>query len=179
VKWCFSCRQRLILVLTTDTGLSDQPTQMTGALKKCFFKSVTAEVPASFPDDPPPFTPCPHKVITVSEIEDVLCPTSNKSMPGPLGHNYKLVKWAFTANPTCLQALFEACLQWGHHPKEWKSATIMVIPKPGKEDYSLPKAYRLVALLEWLGKLLEKIITKQLTYNILALCLIPTTQFGA
>jgi hypothetical protein len=95
-----------------------------------------------------------------------------------LGHNYKLVKWAFAANPTHLQALFEACLQRGHHPKEWKSATIAVIPKPGKEDYSLPKAYHPVALLECLGKLLKKVIAKWLTYNISALRLIPTMQFG-
>jgi hypothetical protein len=178
-KWCFGHRQRLILVLTMDTGLSDQPMQMTGALKKCFFKLVTAEVSASFLDDPPPFAPCLHKAITVLEIEDMLCPMSNKSAPGPSGHNYKLVKWAFAANPTHLQALFEACLQWGHHPKEWKSAIIMVIPKPGKEDYSLPKAYHPVALLKCLGKLLEKVIMKWLTYDISALHLIPTMQFSA
>jgi hypothetical protein len=98
VKWRFGHRQRLILALTTDTGLSDQPMQMTGALKKHFFKLVTVEVPASFPDNLPPFAPHPHEAITVSEIEDMLCPTSNKSTPGPLGHNYKLVKWAFAAN---------------------------------------------------------------------------------
>jgi hypothetical protein len=54
----------------------------------------------------------------------------------------------------------------------------VVVPKPGKEDYSLPKAYRLVALLKCLGKLLEKVIVKWLTYDISALRLIPTTQFG-
>jgi hypothetical protein len=95
-----------------------------------------------------------------SEVTDMLCPMSNKFAPGPLGHNYKLVKWAFAANPTHLQTLFKACLCIGHHPREWKSAMIAIIPKLGKEDYSLPKSYCPVALLNCLGKLLEKIIVK-------------------
>jgi Reverse transcriptase (RNA-dependent DNA polymerase) len=118
-------------------------------------------------------------MITTSEIADALSLTSNKSTPSPSGHNYKLVKWAFAANPIRFQALFEACLQLGHHPTEWRSATIAVIPKPGKEDYSLPKCYRPVALLECVGKLLEKVIAKRLTHDILAHNLIPATQFGA
>jgi hypothetical protein len=95
-----------------------------------------------------------------------------------LGHNYKLVKWAFSANPAHFQRLFKACLHLGHHPEAWKSATITVIPKPGKEDYSLPKCYCLVALLECTGKLLEKIIARCITHDIGALHLIPTTQFS-
>jgi hypothetical protein len=90
-----------------------------------------------------------------------------------------LVKWAFATNPTCLQTLFEACLCIGHHPREWKRATIAIVPKLGKEDYSLPKSYCPVALLDCLGKLLKKIVTKRLSHDISALCLIPTTQFGA
>jgi hypothetical protein len=54
-----------------------------------------------------------------------------------------------------------------------------VVPKPGKEDYSLPKCYRPVALLECLGKLLEKVIAKHLSHDITSLSLIPTSQFGA
>jgi hypothetical protein len=104
---------------------------------------------------------------------------SNKSTLGPSGHNYKLVKWAFSTNPSRFQALFEACLRLGYHPRTWKTATIAVVPKPGKDDYSLPKCYRPVALLECMGKLLEKVIAKWLSYDITALRLIPTMQFGA
>jgi hypothetical protein len=61
----------------------------------------------------------------------------------------------------------------------WRRAAIAVVPKPGKKDYSLPKCYRLIALLECLGKLLEKVIVKWLSYDITLLSLIPTSQFGA
>jgi hypothetical protein len=56
---------------------------------------------------------------------------------------------------------------------------IAVVPKPGKEDYSLPKCYRPIALLECLGKLLEKVIARWLSHDITSLSLIPTSQFGA
>jgi hypothetical protein len=55
----------------------------------------------------------------------------------------------------------------------------VVVPKPGKEDYSLPKCYRPVALLKCLGKLLEKMVATCLTHDITSLHLISTTQFGA
>jgi hypothetical protein len=178
-RWRFGRRQRLVPALITDVGLSDQPTHMTSALKQRFFKTTATEVPLTFPDDPPPQAPRPYAAITISEISDALRPMSNKSTPGPSGHNYKPVKWAFTADPSRLQKLFEACLHLGYHPKGWKIATIAVVPKPGKEDYSLPKCYRPVALLECLGKLLEKVVAKRLSHDIMALRLIPTSQFGA
>jgi hypothetical protein len=63
----------------------------------------------------------------------------------------------------------EACLHLGYHLKSWKTTTIVVVPKLGKEDYSLPKCYHLVALLKCLGNLLEKVVMKCLSHNIMAL----------
>lgn len=36
--------------------------------------------------------------------------------------------------------------------------------KPEKVDYIIPKTYRLIALLNILGKVLENIIVKKITY---------------
>ena len=55
----------------------------------------------------------------------------------------------------------------------------MVCYKVGKSDYSLPKSYRPVPLLECLGKLLEKVITKRILHDVGADNLVPTNQFGA
>jgi hypothetical protein len=178
-KWHFGHKQRLIPMLTTDTGLSDQPTHMLEALKHHFFKTVLMEVPIVFLDDPPSHAPRSYAAITVSEIADALHPTSNNSTLGPLGHNYKLIKWAFTANPTQLLALFKVCLLLGHHLKEWKLAITAVILKPRKEDYSLLKCYHPLVLLECLGKLLKKVVMRCLSHDIAALKLIPMMQFRA
>jgi hypothetical protein len=40
---------------------------------------------------------------------------------------------------------------------------MVVIPKPNKPDYSNPKAYRPIALLNCLGKVLEKLMASRLS----------------
>jgi hypothetical protein len=91
------------------------------------------------------------------EITHVLHTTSPTSAPGPSGITYKLLKWVHAAHPDSLAEIFNICLELGVHP--WNTATIVVLNKPQKPDYSLPKAYRLISLLECTGKVLEKIVT--------------------
>jgi hypothetical protein len=73
--------------------------------------------------------------------------------------------------------LFNAALSLSHHP--WHSAKVVVLAKPKQPDYSLPKAYQPISLLECTGKLLEKIITKRFTSDINLYSLLPNNQFGS
>jgi len=54
----------------------------------------------------------------------------------------------------------------------------VVIPKPNKPDYSIPKAYRPVALLNCLGKILEKMMAGRLAYLSEAHQLLHKDQIG-
>jgi hypothetical protein len=56
---------------------------------------------------------------------------------------------------------------------------MIALPKPGKTDYSEPRAYRLIPLLECIGKVLEKIMADRLTYFLNKHTLTPFSQFGA
>jgi hypothetical protein len=40
----------------------------------------------------------------------------------------------------------------------------VIVPKPEKPDYSIPKAYRPVALLKCHGKILEKLFANPVAY---------------
>jgi hypothetical protein len=60
----------------------------------------------------------------------------------------------------------------------WKTAMIVVLRKRGKPDYSAPGAYRPISLLNTLGKLLEAVMAKLLSYYAGAHRLLPDTQFG-
>jgi hypothetical protein len=60
----------------------------------------------------------------------------------------------------------------------WKKALIVVIPKPGREDYAAVKNYQPISLLECMGKLLKKAMSNHFLYNINKFQLIPTTQYG-
>ena len=158
---------------------SDTVTKST-LLKNRFFpdKTNTVDIEQASLNNPPPLTTRPWMPITAEEIHESLKDTSNKSAPGPSGINYKLLKWAYDACPEALTHLFNLSLSTGTHV--WKHATIVPVPKPNKPDYSAPKAYRPVSLLECTGKLLEKVITRRITNNIaLYPDILPNNQFGS
>jgi hypothetical protein len=52
-----------------------------------------------------------------------------------------------------------------------------MLNKPKKPDYTIPKAYRPIALMECAGKLLEKIVAKRINSDIQRYDLLPMTQF--
>jgi hypothetical protein len=53
-------------------------------------------------------------------------------------------------------------LNIGYHLYIWREAIGAILPKVNKPDYSTPKAYRIIALLNCLGKISEKIIANRL-----------------
>ena len=55
-------------------------------------------------------------------------------------------------------ALVRGHFRLSFHPEHWKTARGIVIPKLGKYDYSQAKAYRVISLLDYLGKVVEKVV---------------------
>jgi Reverse transcriptase (RNA-dependent DNA polymerase) len=43
------------------------------------------------------------------------------------------------------------------HPKTWKKAKEILLQKPNKSDYSIAKSYRVISLLNYLGKVAKKV----------------------
>jgi hypothetical protein len=60
--------------------------------------------------------------------------------------------------------IFSTSVNLRYYPKRWKTAMILALRKPGKPDYTVPKAYRLISLLNTLGKLLEAVMARRLSY---------------
>jgi hypothetical protein len=150
---------------------------MVNTFQHHFFLPAIMNIDTSQLDNPPPLPPRPYIPISQEEVATALKNTANSSAPGILGINYKILKWAFNTNPAHFTTLFNVCLWLGHHP--WHSAKVVVIPKPNKLDYTLPKAYRPISLLECIAKLLEKIVACHLLSDVNSFSLIPTNQFGS
>ena len=51
-----------------------------------------------------------------------------------------------------------------HYPKIWKVAKVTVLKKPNKASYKVIKSFRLISVLNILGKMFEKIIHDRLTW---------------
>lgn len=89
--------------------------------------------------------------VTSKEIKEILKRTGNRSAPGRDGINYKSLKLFNKAAPEILAGLYSMCLQYRLFPAEWKSGTVIWIPKNGKELNS-HSSYRPITLLSTLGK---------------------------
>ncbi|CEL10491.1 Putative Reverse transcriptase [Aspergillus calidoustus] len=74
--------------------------------------------------------------------------------------------------------LFSRSVDLGYYPRQWKRAMIVVLRKPGKPDYTVPGAYRPISLLNTLGKILEAVIARRLSFWAETHKLLPDTQFG-
>ena len=160
-----------------DGSLTENPQEKLDLLQARFFPVNPIHASPRQPDDPPPCEPRQWTDITPIEVTNALRTTANSSAPGPSGVGYKLLKWAHATRPEALPELYTDCLTVGIHP--WRHVTVVAINKPFKPDYSKPKAYRPISLMECTGKLLEKIVAKRINNDIQAHDLLPMTQFGS
>lgn len=61
---------------------------------------------------------------------------------------------------------------------EWKTARVVLIPKPGKEDMSQPSSFRSICLISRAGKLFEYLVKERLMKSIGDRGGLSPTQFG-
>lgn len=113
---------------------------------------------------------------TMLELNTVVESFNPKKAPGSDGFTADICMHAINNDPQYFLALLNQCLAYHHFPTIWKVATIVVLKKPGKSDYTAPKSYRPIGLLPVLGKIYEKLLITRLKFYILPQ--ISKYQFG-
>jgi len=106
--------------------------------------------------DWPPFTG--------QEFIDAIAKCSNSSAPGPDHVIWRHLK-PLTSDKVCLSKIINianTCITVGFWPDQFKELMLVIIPKPNKASYNVPKAFRPIILLNTMGKLIEKVISHQL-----------------
>jgi hypothetical protein len=63
-----------------------------------------------------------------------------------------------TVTPGFWNNVIQAAFNIGHHPLAWRGAKGVVIPKPGKDDYSKAKSFRTISLLKVMGNIQERVV---------------------
>lgn len=79
-----------------------------------------------------------------------------------------------------LAAIATASFRLGHFPKRFRSALVVVIPKPGKKESVMrtPGGWRPVSLLSTIGKVIEAAMGERITSAAEANGLLPDEQMG-
>ena len=83
--------------------------------------------------------------------------------------------------PPLYQAIAElttACWQLGTYPKQFKSARTVTLRKPDKAPYNEPGAWRPIALLSTIGKIMEALLARRIRDFAERECLLPDAQMG-
>ena len=121
--------------------------------------ALSFNIDENLPEDDPQFTP--------TELETVLKSLNPKKAPGPDGLTADICSAAIRNSMETFLAIANKCLSLHHFPNQWKIAHVVIIRKPGKEDYTHPKSYRPIGLLSVLGKIVEKLLVGRLQWHIL------------
>jgi len=122
--------------------------------------------------------PLAMPAITLQEVERAISNAAADTAPGPDGIPNLALQKALPTIKHFLVNLFNECLRHGYCPSHFRSYTTVVIRKPGKDDYTDPNAYRPIALLNTIGKVMEAILAARISYLVERHHLLPKNHIG-
>ena len=164
-------------LLKPDGELAHQAEEKAETLRQSFFPPpLEADLSDINGYEYPPSIECPE--ITPPEIEKAVRRAAPNKAPGTDGISNGILHQTLDILLPSLHKLFNACLQQGYCPVHFKETITVVLRKPGKDDYTLPKSYRPIALLNTLGKALEAIVANRITYLADTYGLLPSHHTG-
>ena len=146
-------------------------------LAKAFFppkpQSSTGDVPYDYPPQ------CQGNIrITAEQIRGQLPKVKLFKALGPNGiPNVVLTKCADHLTDNLL-SIYKAIFERGMTYEPWKRSTTVVLRKLGKPKYDVPKAYRPIALLNTMWKVLTAIVADHLTFVMETHQLLSANHFG-
>jgi len=118
-------------------------------------------------------------MVTKEMVEYLLGRCSNQSAPGEDRMGAEIIKTLLGRDADRVTHLVAECIRLGYHPISWKSARGIVIPTPGKPDYSRVRAYRVISLLDSLGKLVERTAAHLIANHLETNRLLHEGQYGS
>ena len=134
--------------------------------------SVLDPLPTLQERDWPPFS--------ALELTNTLASCSSRSSPGPDHITWVHLKVVLESHKAIqiLLDLANACIQVGYWPKHFKDSISVIIPKPGNPSYSTPRLFRPIVLLNTIGKLIKKMISNCLQFDMIKFDLVHPNQVG-
>ncbi|KAF8627910.1 hypothetical protein AX14_011288 [Amanita brunnescens Koide BX004] len=145
-----------------------------------FSNAHARNVSETFLDNIPQLETRSWPPISQKEVLDMIAKTSNASAPGPDNVSWHHLKQIINTDGVLdsMCTLFNNICVFGTWPSWFSESISVIIPKPKKVDYTVPKAYRPIALLNTIGKLLTKVIAHRLQFDAAAFSLLHEGQCG-
>jgi len=162
-------------VMRTEQGeLTDTPTGSLMELLKTHFPGCQVNQLAD-ESDLPDHSPSEedwdisNSVVTNKKVEWAVNSFSPFKSPGQDGVFPCLLQWGLPLLLPHLVKVFKECLSFRYIPQEWRMVRVVFIPKPGRDDYTLPKSFRPISLTSFLLKTLERLCDRFLRDDIVSI----------
>ena len=124
--------------------------------------------------DPLPNPPPPN----IQQIERIIKKLSPYKVPGPDGIPNIVLQKCFNILANHLLFIYQAILELEEFYDPWREFTTIVLRKPDKPNYEIPKAYRPIALISTMAKVLTAIVAENISHLVELHQLLPKTHFG-
>jgi len=99
--------------------------------------------------------------VDASEVSQAFQKCSNNCAPGPDQVLYGVWKGIHTVNHHVIPRLMDHLLFWSSHPPLLKDSLGILLPKPAKGDYNVFASYRVIARMQIISKIAERIINQR------------------
>jgi ribonuclease HI/endonuclease/exonuclease/phosphatase family metal-dependent hydrolase len=116
--------------------------------------------------------------ITEEQVQRHIAKLSPYKAHGPDGIPNVVLQRCVDILSTRLTRIFRAVMELDTYYDPWKEFTTVVLRKPGKPNYEVPKAYRPIALISTTAKVLTSIVAESLSRLVERHHLLPKTHFG-
>ena len=139
-----------------------------------FFGSTPVTTPARY-------SKASHRrfpLVTEQEVRSTILSQPPVKAGGYDGIQARVLHWCVDIIAPRLAAIANACFRLSYFPDCLKTAKVIVLPKPGKSDYSLINSFRPISLLPIVGRVLERLIYERLLYIATTTGCISSKQFG-
>lgn len=148
--------------IKVNNNIYTHPKDKANALNDYFTSVSSNDFDINLPDLAP-LSPCVLSdiIITEQDVADQFQILNINKPAGPDNLPPKFLKAIFQSLVTPITILFNKTIQLGQVPNDWKSANVSAIYK-GKGDSDNPTNYRPISVTSCFGKILEKIIYKNL-----------------
>ncbi|GBO42031.1 putative RNA-directed DNA polymerase from transposon X-element [Araneus ventricosus] len=117
------------------------------------------------------------KLTSPQEILSLLKRINPRKATGPDGIPNKALQQIPTNVITFITKIFNKCLLCKYFPTIWKTAHVLMFPKP-RQNRKLPGNYRHISFLSNIAKIFEKIILSRLKEECHDLSIIPNEQYS-
>jgi ribonuclease HI len=120
-----------------------------------------------------------HQTVDEERVRQALFGQSVKKAPGIDKLNFQALRLLWKWDAARIVALARQCFRLGVHPQTWKTARGILLRKQDKHDYTLVKAYRVISLLNCLGKVVEKLAAEAIASHCEATQALHLGQMGS